>query len=95
MSADDLNKQQTRDGDAVDDNAVDDNVGSTPTANVTVVNLNTAAFEGVQKMFSNFEKKSEERDKIMSSLAKQQEPGPSFHAGQPESVEEDSISRLL
>ncbi|KAF2575983.1 hypothetical protein F2Q70_00004102 [Brassica cretica] len=50
MSADDLNKQQTRDGDAVDDNAVDDNVGSTPTANVTAVNLSTAAFEEVQKM---------------------------------------------
>ncbi|KAF2576298.1 hypothetical protein F2Q70_00004028 [Brassica cretica] len=68
MSADDLNNQQTRDGDAVDDN-----VGSTPAANVTAVNLNTAAFEEVQKMFPNFEKKSEERDKVMSSLATQVE----------------------
>ncbi|KAF3529267.1 hypothetical protein DY000_02039712 [Brassica cretica] len=65
MSADDLNNQKTRDGDAVDDN-----VGSTLAAYVTAVNLNTAAFEEVQKMFSNFEKKSEERDNIMSSLAK-------------------------
>ncbi|KAF3566025.1 hypothetical protein DY000_02016628 [Brassica cretica] len=68
MSADDLNNQLTRDGDAVDDN-----VGSTPAANVTAVNLNTAAFEEVQKMFSSFKKKSEERDKVMSSLAKQVE----------------------
>ena len=66
MSADDLNNQQTRDGDAVDDN-----VASTPAANVTAVNLNTAAFEEVQKMFPNFEKKSEEKDKVMSFLAKQ------------------------
>ncbi|KAF3548648.1 hypothetical protein DY000_02006789 [Brassica cretica] len=68
MSADYLNNQQTRDGDAVDDN-----VGSTPAANVTAVNLNTAAFEEVQKMFSTFEKKSEKWDKVMSSLAKQVE----------------------
>ncbi|KAF2588086.1 hypothetical protein F2Q70_00039651 [Brassica cretica] len=40
MSADGLNNQQTR-----DDNAVDDNVEKTPAANVTAVNLNTAAFE--------------------------------------------------
>ncbi|KAF2620317.1 hypothetical protein F2Q68_00039470 [Brassica cretica] len=33
--------------------------------------LNTAAFEEVQKMFSTFEKKSAERDKVMSVLAKQ------------------------
>ncbi|KAF3529531.1 hypothetical protein DY000_02039778 [Brassica cretica] len=68
MSADDLNNQQTRDG-----NVIDDNVGSTPAANVTAVNLNTAAFEQVEKMFSTFEKKSEEHDKVMSSLAKQVE----------------------
>ena len=68
MSADDLNNQQTRDGDAVDDN-----VASTPAANVTAVNLNTAAFEEVQKMFPNFEKKSEEKDKVMSFLATQVE----------------------
>ncbi|KAF2553532.1 hypothetical protein F2Q68_00033946 [Brassica cretica] len=42
MSADNLDNQQTRDGDAVDDN-----VRSTPAANVTAVNLNTAAFEEV------------------------------------------------
>ena len=65
MSADDLNNQQTRDG--------DDNVGRTPAANVAAVNLNTAAFEEVKKMFSTSEKKSEERDKVMSSLAKQVE----------------------
>ncbi|KAF2570135.1 hypothetical protein F2Q70_00002869 [Brassica cretica] len=53
MSADDLNNQQTRDGDAVDDN-----VGNTPAANVTAVNLNTAAFVEVQKMFSNFKQKT-------------------------------------
>ena len=35
--------------------------------------LNTAAFEEVQKMFSTFEKKSAERDMVMSSLAKQVE----------------------
>ncbi|KAF3569482.1 hypothetical protein DY000_02016626 [Brassica cretica] len=68
MSADDLNNQQTRDGDAVDDN-----VGRTPAANVAAVNLNTAAFEEVKKMFSTSEKKSEEQDKVMSSLAKQVE----------------------
>ena len=68
MSADNLNNQQTGDGDAVDDY-----VGSTPASNVTAVNLNTATFEEVQKMFSSFEKKSEERDKVMSSLAKQVE----------------------
>ncbi|KAF2590678.1 hypothetical protein F2Q70_00038795 [Brassica cretica] len=33
--------------------------------------LNTAAFEEVQKMFSTFEKKLAERDKVMSSLTKQ------------------------
>ncbi|KAF3526884.1 hypothetical protein F2Q69_00047530 [Brassica cretica] len=68
MSADDLNNQQTGDGDAVDDY-----IGSTPASNVTVVNLNTATFEEVQKMFPSFEKKSEERDKVMNSLAKQVE----------------------
>ncbi|KAF3504771.1 hypothetical protein F2Q69_00042279 [Brassica cretica] len=52
MSADDLNNQQNRDGDAIDDN-----VGNTPAANVTAVNLNTAAFVEVQKMFSNFKQK--------------------------------------
>ena len=66
MSADDLNNQQTRDG-----NTVDDNVENTPAANVTAVNVNTATFEEVQKMFSTFKKKSEERDKVMSSLTKQ------------------------
>ncbi|KAF3570375.1 hypothetical protein F2Q69_00060272 [Brassica cretica] len=40
-------------------------------ANVIAVNVNTAAFEEVKKMFSTFEKKSEERDKVMSSLTKQ------------------------
>ena len=68
MSADDHNNQQTRNGDAVDDN-----VENTPAANVTAVNLNTAAFEEVQKMFPAFEKKSEEWDTVMSSLAKQVE----------------------
>ena len=81
MSADDLNNQQTRDGDAADDNAADDNaaddnaaddnVENTPAANVTTVNGNTAAFEDVQKMFSTFENNSAEQDKVMSSLAKQ------------------------
>ncbi|KAF3507807.1 hypothetical protein F2Q69_00007402 [Brassica cretica] len=65
MSADDLNNQQTRDGDAIDGDAIDDNVAA--------VHLNTAAFEEVQKMFSTFEKKLEERDKVMSSLAEQVE----------------------
>ena len=64
MSADDLNNQQTRDG-----NTADDKVENTPAANVTAVNVNTAAFEEVQKMFSTFEKKSAERDKVISSLA--------------------------
>ena len=68
MSADDLNNQQTRDG-----NTADDNVEYTSAANVTAVNVNTAAFKEVQKMFSSFEKKSPERDKAMSSLAKQVE----------------------
>ena len=68
MSADDLNNQQTRDGDAVNNN-----IGSTPAANVTAANLYTAAFDEVHKMFSTFEKKSEEWDKVMSSLAKQVE----------------------
>ncbi|KAF2617847.1 hypothetical protein F2Q68_00040361 [Brassica cretica] len=45
MSADGLNNQQTR-----DDNAVDDNVEKTPAANVTAVNLNTAAFEEVENL---------------------------------------------
>ncbi|KAF2531337.1 hypothetical protein F2Q70_00030455 [Brassica cretica] len=44
MSADDLDNQKTRDGDA---DAVDYNVGCTPAANITAVNLNTAAFEEV------------------------------------------------
>ncbi|KAF2565113.1 hypothetical protein F2Q70_00017488 [Brassica cretica] len=44
---------------------------NTQPANVTAVNVNTAAFKEVQKMFSSFEKKSPERDKAMSSLAKQ------------------------
>ena len=66
MSADDLNNQKTRDG-----TAADDNVEKTPATNVTAVNAdaNTAAFEEVKKMFSNFEKKSAEHDKVMSSLA--------------------------
>ena len=68
MSTDDLNNQQTDDGDPVDDN-----VQNTPAANVTTVNVNTTAFEVVQKMFLAFEKKSEERDKVMSSFAKQVE----------------------
>ena len=68
MLADDLNNQQTH-----DDNTADDNVENTPAANVIAVNVNTAAFEEVKKMFSTFEKKSEERDKVMSSLAKQVE----------------------
>ena len=66
MSADDLNNQKTRDG-----NTADDNVENTPATNVTAVNVNTTAFEEVQKMFSTFENKSAERDKVMSSLAKQ------------------------
>ena len=68
MSTDDLSNQQTRDGDPVDDN-----VQNTPAADITAVNVNTAVFEEVQKMFSVFKKKSEERDKVMSSLAKQVE----------------------
>ncbi|KAF3570784.1 hypothetical protein F2Q69_00059815 [Brassica cretica] len=70
MSVDDLNNQQTRDG-----TAANDNVEKTPATNVTPVNAdaNTAAFEKVKKMFSNFEKKSAEQDKVMSSLAKQVE----------------------
>ena len=65
MSADDLNNQQTR-----DDNIANGNVENTPAANVAAVKVNTAAFEEVQKMFSTFKKKSAERDKVMSSLAK-------------------------
>ncbi|KAF2565846.1 hypothetical protein F2Q68_00025574 [Brassica cretica] len=55
MSADDLNNQKTHDG-----TAADDNVEKTPATNVTAVNAdaNTAAFEEVKKMFSNFEKKA-------------------------------------
>ena len=66
MSADDLNNQQNRDG-----NSADDNVENTPAANVTAVNVNTATFKEVQKMFSTIEKKLEERDKAMRSLTKQ------------------------
>ncbi|KAF2582296.1 hypothetical protein F2Q68_00004615 [Brassica cretica] len=47
MSADDLDNQKTRDGDA---DAVDYNVGCTPAANITAVNLNTAAFEEVENL---------------------------------------------
>ncbi|KAF2599146.1 hypothetical protein F2Q68_00009724 [Brassica cretica] len=70
MSTDDLNSQQTRDG-----NATTDNIENTPAMNVTAVNsnANTAVFEEVKKMFSTFEKKSAEQDKVMSSLAKQVE----------------------
>ncbi|KAF3554928.1 hypothetical protein F2Q69_00013313 [Brassica cretica] len=68
MSVDDLNNNQTRDG-----NTADDSVENTPAANVTAVNVKIAAFEEVHKMFSTFKKKSEERDKVMSSLAKQVE----------------------
>ena len=68
MSVDDLNNQQTRDR-----NTADDNVENIPAANVTAVNVKIAAFEEVHKMFSTFKKKSEERDKVMSSLAKQVE----------------------
>ena len=63
MSADDLNNQKTR-----DNNTADDNVENTPATNVTAVNVNTTAFEEVQKMFSTFENKSAERDKVMSYL---------------------------
>ncbi|KAF2560696.1 hypothetical protein F2Q70_00017004 [Brassica cretica] len=68
MSADDLNNQKTRDGTAADDNSE-----KTPATNVTAVNAdaNTAAFEEVKKMFSNFKKTSAGQDKVMSSLAKQ------------------------
>ncbi|KAF2559642.1 hypothetical protein F2Q68_00015068 [Brassica cretica] len=72
MSADDHNYQKTRDGNTADDNVENTpaaNVENTPAANVTAVNVNTAAFEEVQKMFSTFEKKSAERDKVISSLA--------------------------
>ena len=65
MSVGDLNNQQTRHG-----NTADDNVENTPATNVTAVNVNTAAFEEVQKTFSTFEKKSVKRDKVMSSLPK-------------------------
>ncbi|KAF3541044.1 hypothetical protein F2Q69_00021999 [Brassica cretica] len=47
-----------------------DNVENTPATNVTAVNFNTAVFEEVQKMFSTFQKKSEEWDKVISSFAK-------------------------
>ena len=68
MSVDDLNNQQTHDG-----TAAADNVEKALATNVTSVNVdaNTATFEEVKKMFSNFEKKSAEQDKVMSSLAKQ------------------------
>uniref|UniRef100_M4FHN7 Uncharacterized protein n=1 Tax=Brassica campestris TaxID=3711 RepID=M4FHN7_BRACM len=45
MSADNLNNQQTRDGDAVDNN-----VEYTPAANIIAVNVNTAAFEEVKNL---------------------------------------------
>ncbi|KAF3596086.1 hypothetical protein DY000_02021918 [Brassica cretica] len=68
MSVDDLNNQQTNDG-----TAAADNVEKALATNVTAVNVdaNTATFEEVKKMFSNFEKKSAEQDKVMSSIAKQ------------------------
>ncbi|KAF2615806.1 hypothetical protein F2Q70_00011611 [Brassica cretica] len=65
MSTDNLNNQRTRDG-----NVADDNVENTPATNVNA-NANTTTFEEVKKMFSIFEKKSAEQDKVMSSLATQ------------------------
>ncbi|KAF2582063.1 hypothetical protein F2Q68_00004691 [Brassica cretica] len=47
MSADDLDNQKTRDGDPVDDN-----VENTPAANVTAINVNTAAFEEVENLMA-------------------------------------------
>ena len=95
MSADDLNIQQTRHG-----NTVDDNVEKISATNVTMVNANTTSFKEVQKMFSTFVKKSTERDKVISSLSKQAENLTAstkavFRAEQPGSAEEDSISLLL
>lgn len=66
MTTDDLNNGQTRNnGDDV----------NTPAGNVSAVNAdaNTAAFEEYKKMISTFEKKSEEQEKLIGSLAKQVE----------------------
>ncbi|KAF2600205.1 hypothetical protein F2Q68_00011588 [Brassica cretica] len=87
MPADDLNNQKTLDG-----TAAADNVEKTPARNVTAVNAdaNTAAFEEVKKMFSNFEKKSAEQDKVMSYLAKQPEDLPPIEEGE----EDEEIERV-
>ena len=67
MSTDDQNNQQTSDG-----TSASENVNQTTAANVSAVNAdaNTAVDE-FKKMFTDFSKKSEEQEKVMSTLAKQ------------------------
>lgn len=66
MSTDDQNNQQTSDG-----TSASENVNQTTAANVSAVNAdaNTAVDE-FKKMFTDFSKKSEEQEKVMSTLAK-------------------------
>ncbi|KAL0723231.1 hypothetical protein Bca4012_037830 [Brassica carinata] len=56
-----------------DDGGIRDNVDKTPAVNASIVNAeaNTPLFEEVKKMLSAFDKKSEEQDKLMGSLIKQ------------------------
>ncbi|KAF2559066.1 hypothetical protein F2Q68_00016462 [Brassica cretica] len=67
MSTDDQNNQQTRDG-----TSANENVNQTTAANVSAVNAdaNTAVLDELKKMFTDFSKKSEEQEKVMSTLAK-------------------------
>lgn len=70
IATDDQNNQPPRDNDVTHDNTK-----NTPATNVSAVNANananTMAFEDDKKMFSTFEKKSKEQNKLMDSLAKQ------------------------
>uniref|UniRef100_M4ETT5 Uncharacterized protein n=1 Tax=Brassica campestris TaxID=3711 RepID=M4ETT5_BRACM len=67
MSSDDQNNQQT-----CNDTTTSNNVNQTPAANVSMVNTdtNTAVLDEFKKMFTTFSKKSEEEDKVISTLSK-------------------------
>ena len=68
IATDDQNNQPPRDNDVTHDNTE-----NTLAANVSGVNANanTVAFKDDKQMFSAFEKKSKEQNKLMDSLAKQ------------------------
>ena len=67
MSTDDQKNQQT-----CNDTTISDNVNQTPAANVSMVNTdtNTTVLDEFKKMFTTFSKKSEEEDKVISTLSK-------------------------